>query len=258
MNFSGIYGQQQFYKGKEADWVEVQGLLGCNCYCDEEAFMQLQKEIRKFPPEGIHFIDSGNYHYMSRIWLEKIQEPFRLLVFDNHTDMQPPAFGGILSCGGWIAAALEELPFLNGVYLVGPDEEAFRQTDTELRKKVYFLSREALNRQPAEKNRQFFQDILPDMPLYISVDKDVLRPGDAQTSWSQGDMKLSELLDYLEITAGALTGKGQRLLGMDICGECDPAGEERGRVNDRANRALLEWFQTGTQKKYRSIKKEII
>ncbi len=243
MDFSGIYGWEQFYEKEEADWVEVQGLLGSNCYCDDEAYKQLREKIREFPAEGIHFIDSGNYHYMSRIWLEKIQEPFRLLVFDNHTDMQPPAFGGILSCGGWIAAALEELPFLKEVLLVGPDEEAFGQTDAELMKKVRFLSREALTGQPAEESRRFFEGIPSDLPLYVSVDKDVLRWGDAATSWSQGDMRLSELLDYLEITAGVLAGEGQRLLGMDICGECNPAQAEQSPANDCANRALLEWYR---------------
>ena len=47
--------------------------------------------------EGIHFLDSGNYHYVSKIWMEKIEEEFELLVLDHHTDMQPPMFGDILS-----------------------------------------------------------------------------------------------------------------------------------------------------------------
>lgn len=41
---------------------------------------------------GIHFIDSGNYHYMTRLWLTRMDQPFCLLVYDNHTDMQPPGF----------------------------------------------------------------------------------------------------------------------------------------------------------------------
>lgn len=242
MNFSGVYKQEHFYEDREITWVEVQGLSGCNCYCDDEAFRQLQEEIREFPAEGMHLIDSGNYHYMSRIWLEKIQEPFRLLVFDNHTDMQPPAFGGILSCGGWIAAALEELPLLQEVILVGPDEEAFGQVDAEWRKRVHFLSRETLREQTKEENSRFFRETPMDLPLYLSIDKDVLCTEDADTAWSQGDMHLSELLEYLGVLGCVLEEKSGRLLGMDVCGECDPARAERSRVNDRANRALLEWF----------------
>lgn len=95
MNFSGIYRQQQFWRTGEIQrqnisWVEVQELTGSNCYCDEEAAKVLKEKLKKFSAEGMHFIDSGNYHYMSRIWLEKLETPFRLVAFDNHTDMQLP------------------------------------------------------------------------------------------------------------------------------------------------------------------------
>ena len=46
--------------------------------------------------------------------MEKIDMPFRLILFDNHTDMQPPAFGGLLSCGGWAAEALEKTSSFTG------------------------------------------------------------------------------------------------------------------------------------------------
>ena len=55
-----------------------------------------------------------------------------------------PAFGGILSCGGWIAAALEEVEKLEHVILIGPDEAAYEQVDETLKRKVTFLSREKL------------------------------------------------------------------------------------------------------------------
>ena len=50
--------------------------------------------------EGIHFLDSGNYHYVTKLWLDQVKEPFDLLVLDHHTDLQQPMFGDILSCGG--------------------------------------------------------------------------------------------------------------------------------------------------------------
>ena len=107
MNMSGIYREEKFWKGQETVWVEAEDITGTNCYCDEDARTEISCRIDKFSSEGVHFIDSGNYHYLTRLWIGKIKQPFRLLVFDNHTDMQPPAFGGLLSCGGWIAAALE-------------------------------------------------------------------------------------------------------------------------------------------------------
>ena len=241
MNFSGIYKNQNFYKNyaeEEISWTELSDLSGCNCYCDAEASDRIRKEIQAFTGNGIHFIDSGNYHYMTRLWLEKLQIPFRLLVFDNHTDMQPPAFGGLLSCGGWIAASLEELPLLQEVILVGPDEEAYTQVEPDLQQKVLFLSREKLSTMTAEEKEGFFNNLSEDLPLYVSVDKDVLCKGDASTTWSQGDMHLSELMSFLELVL-----ERQNILGMDVCGECDMDSCSEDFLNDHANEAILRLWE---------------
>ncbi len=239
MNFSGIYKQQQFWQTGEIQrnisWVEVQELPGSNCYCDGDAMETLRQKLEEFDADGIHFIDSGNYHYMSRIWLEKLNTPFRLVVFDNHTDMQPPAFGGLLSCGGWVAASLEELPLLKEVLLVGPDQEAFDQTELVLQEKVRFLSRERLREMTMEEKVLFFEELSVDLPVYLSVDKDVLCAEDASTTWSQGDMTLEELGQFVAILL-----EKQDILGMDVCGECDPDACEGDHLNDLANRELLE------------------
>ena len=107
MDFSGIYQEEQFYEGEQISWIDLSDISGTNCYCDGDAQAQILERMEKYPVSGIYFIDSGNYHYMSRIGIGRVKEPFNLLVFDNHTDMQLPAFGGLLSCGGWIASALE-------------------------------------------------------------------------------------------------------------------------------------------------------
>ena len=240
-NFSGIYKNQNFYKNyaeEEIFWTELSDLSGCNCYCDAEASDRIRKEIQAFTGKGLHFIDSGNYHYMTRLWLEKLQIPFRLLVFDNHTDMQPPAFGGLLSCGGWIAASLEELPLLQEVILVGPDEEAYTQVELDLQQKVLFLSREKLSTMTTEEKEGFFNNLSEDLPLYVSVDKDVLCKGDASTTWSQGDMHLSELMSFLELVL-----ERQNILGMDVCGECDMDSCSEDFLNDHANEAILRLWE---------------
>ena len=237
MNFTGIYEEQQFHREKAPVWLELKKLSGCSCYCDQEAAETLRAQIKKLPADGIHFLDSGNYHYMSLLWLEKVETPFRLILFDNHTDMQPPAFGGLLSCGGWAAEALENLPFLKELILVGPDQESFQMTDPELRKRVRFLSREKLAEFSRDEANCFFAELPRDLPCYLSVDKDVLCPGDASTSWSQGDMRLEEITEYLHVIF-----KSQPILGMDVCGECDPDSGGDCRCNDRANEKLLDLY----------------
>ena len=248
MDISGIYAEETFYEGKDVYWLSLGDISGTNCYCDSDAMEEIRNRISDFSPKGIHFLDSGNYHYMSRIWIEKIERPFRLLVFDNHTDMQLPAFGGLLSCGGWIAAALNELPNLKEVILIGPDEEAYSQVEEDLKKKVYFLSREKLaqlnklsavmhNKEHAAEIKAFQSKL----PLYISIDKDILRPGEADTSWSQGDITLEQLMMWIDltITCGKETGSG--LIGVDICGESDSRESTGSAANDKANAAILNY-----------------
>ena len=92
MNFSGIYREEEFWKNRQVSWIELQDVCGTNCYCDEEAIAEINKRTENYPTAGIHFIDSGNYHYMTRLWLTRMDQPFCLLVYDNHTDMQPPGF----------------------------------------------------------------------------------------------------------------------------------------------------------------------
>ena len=91
-----------------------------------------ERELSHLVRKDCIFLDSGNYHYLTKLWLELVKEPFELLVFDHHTDMQRPAFGGILSCGGWIREALETNENLKHVILVGPPETAMEETKREL------------------------------------------------------------------------------------------------------------------------------
>ena len=95
MDFSGIYQEEQFYEGEQISWIDLSDISGTNCYCDGDAQAQILERMEKYPVSGIYFMDSGNYHYMSRIGTGRVKEPFNLLVFDNHTDMQLPAFGGL-------------------------------------------------------------------------------------------------------------------------------------------------------------------
>jgi arginase family enzyme len=258
MDFSGIYDHQSFYRSDvvslsgepgdngfgEMSRVDLCGLSGTNCYCDDEAMQQIREAIREFPAEGIHFVDSGNYHYMSRIWLEKVTEPFRLVVFDNHTDMQPPAFGGILSCGGWIAAALEELPFLKEVILIGPDEEAYRTVDSIWKERVTWVSREQLAAWNGEELYSFLRQIPTDLPVYLSIDKDVLSQEELKTNWSQGDLRFEVLLQCLVSMEETVCGQGSRILGMDVCGECDVDHPDKIIESDRINSQLLAFWLT--------------
>ncbi len=89
MNFTHVYEQESFTKNKKFVWIDCTDITGTDCYCDKDAMRILKERIATFPPEGIHFIDSGNHHYMSKLWTDKITSPFSLVVFDHHPDMLP-------------------------------------------------------------------------------------------------------------------------------------------------------------------------
>lgn len=234
MNFSGVYGRQSFYEGREAAWLDCSEIPGTNCYCDPEAEREIKGRIGALGPEGIHFLDSGNYHYLSKLWTDMIREPFELLVFDNHTDMQPPMFGDILSCGGWVQAALEENSLLRRVTLIGPPARAFEEVSAgSLGERLTWVSREEiLGGKELQKSP---------LPLYISIDKDVLSCREASTNWDQGEMSLETLSVVIKRAAS-----GRRVIGWDVCGEDPERMEEEASValSDRCNRAILEILES--------------
>ena len=62
-----------------------------------------------------------------------------------------------------------------------------------------------------------------EVPLYISIDKDVLDTEELLTNWDQGTMQLTTLLDTLKRLCG-----GKKVLGVDICGLMPMSAEEGG------------------------------
>ena len=196
MNFSGIYREEDFWEDQEPVWLDFQRLQGVNCYCTPEAEAAIKEKICDLPVQGIHFLDSGNYHYLSKFWLEKIQEPFSLLVFDNHTDMQEAAFFGLLSCGSWAGEVLDTHELLSHICVAGPGLKDFREYKGQAWAKLTRICREELSDGGEEILREFLETD-PDLPLYISIDKDVLRKEEARTNWDQGELALDQLLKLL-------------------------------------------------------------
>lgn len=264
MNFSGVYEIQGLKAAleKKVDSVvaeaenmtakpeitqlDCKDIPGTNCYCDSLAEEEIGKRIAPFGPEGIHFLDSGNYHYLTKLWLELVKVPFELLVFDHHTDMQRPAFGGILSCGGWIWEALETNDNLKHVILVGPPQAAMEETKKELAED----GEELLEKVTWISEEEFLQNVeKPDwiqklcgqcnvtgaeadekelLPLYISIDKDILSESEGKTNWDQGNVVLDQVLQFIDVYMQQTPGR--QFIGMDICGEDPEADNEEGQA----------------------------
>lgn len=226
MHMSGAYLPQNFFVKKEAVELDCRNIQGTNCYLDDEAKDELRQRIAPYGAEDVHFLDSGNYHYLSLLWLEKIEKPFSLVLFDHHPDMQPPSFGQITSCGGWVLEALETLPNLQRVYMVGVDEKLFFRLESHPKVQL------GLDGIGEDAN-----------PVYVSFDKDVLSQEDAVCDWDQGEMTLKGALDIL----GQIKEK-HSFIGMDVCGEDskwqESVAEERTiAINETTNGILLEFWE---------------
>ena len=183
---------------------------GSRCYCSEEAGNEIRRLISTVPLEAVHYIGTGDFHYQTLFWLERIREPFSLILLDNHPDNQPGAFGEeLLSCGGWVREAMK-LPLLR-------DFTWLRRTSD--------YSPDA----PAQA-----------FPLYISIDLDILSPEYARTGWDQGDMSLTDLCRILTdiVSRSGSTGSGKGVIGADICGGMTGL-EGEGDTATELNRAAI-------------------
>ncbi len=197
---------------------------------------------------GIHYIDSGNTHYMTGLLTARIDEPFRLLLFDHHPDMQKPAFGSLLSCGSWLRSAIEENRNLRSVVMAGVDEVLAGQVmeadggkweiDGETGLWQGSWQDRPLTRIPTDilettESGKLLAYLSGDglLPLYLSIDKDVFSADEVRTNWDQGSLSTEGFFRVLR----ALCEGETPILGVDICGECDRrAGSEDYR------RALMQ------------------
>ena len=282
-DFTGVYAEQAFMQelrataetSKDVRWLDCTKIVGTDCYCDDDAIKEINESIDNAesnsksecdsiienrdnstndiaPQPSIHFFDNGNYHYMSKLWTDRVQEPFTLIVFDHHPDMQPPRFGGILSCGGWVKEVLDNNKFIQNVIIIGVKDELVETVREELSQsgeanileKVTFIKESELSTLPSiicsDSVNVFSSN------LYISIDKDALSPVYAATNWDQGTLTLDALKDSIT----ALT-TGRKILGIDICGERahDFEGDEHHTVqeadslNSELNRELVEFLK---------------
>lgn len=164
-------------------FADFSSLEGTNCYCSAESADQIRRAVAGLPLLAFHDIGTGDYHYQTLFWLERIAEPFSLVLFDHHPDDQDGAFGeDLLSCGGWVARA-RKLPFL--------------EKDVWIRDAADFPVLAAL----------------PELPVYLSLDLDVLSEQYARTDWDQGAMTLDEMQTALRALVST-----RRILGVDLCG----------------------------------------
>ena len=263
-DFTGVYTEQPFMQrlretvasNGDIHWLDCTKIEGTDCYCDDEAQDALNKMMDEgnatatntsaTSTPGIHFFDNGNYHYMSKLWTDRVQEPFDLIVFDHHPDMQPPRFEGILSCGGWIKEVLDHNKFVQNVIVIGVAdhlveeirEDLLQANAAEILNRVTFIRESELKKHPENLSSLVCSELASVLSsnIYLSIDKDALSTAEAATNWDQGSLTFEQLAKTLKVLA-----ENRKILGIDICGErARDMGFEDTAAADALNNTLNE------------------
>jgi hypothetical protein len=191
----------------------------------------IDKFDREFESQVAPFIlyGSGDFHYLSALWIRRVAEPVIVISFDNHPDwdIRPPKWG----CGGWVNRALE-LPNVRHVSVWGCGNFEYwwprnifgnRRAEREGKLTVHPWAdeRPAQDRQRRgailrENWRDHFEEFVNGLRganVYVTIDMDCLRAEEAVTNWESGRFAVVDLAWAL----GKLR-ESSRIIAGDICG----------------------------------------
>lgn len=237
-----------------AEVLDLSALDGTNCYCSNESEVSISAAIDSLGGEKrINWIDTGDYHYLSAITTGKIDQDYILLVLDHHPDTQEPAFEGMLSCGGWVREAFRRQAGadaehinrgrLKQVLLVGinPDLELefidMIMDDVLAIDEFEFKGLDAESIKISADTKDMLSLLSPGLPVYISLDLDVLSEKFARTNWDQGRMSPDEVKAIIKAVVGR-----REVLGVDVCGGIT-AAKGGTDADGQLNAALRADFQ---------------
>lgn len=189
----------------------------------------------------ITLLGSGDFHHVTLALLRRLRQPFNLLVLDKHPDWLRGL--PMLHCGAWLSHAAR-LPNVRRIFHLGGDknfDNACRLlAPTKLLESGKIVTLPAvrtfqtgfwrgLPHQPLRSHfdRTIDRDRLEELlwpyleeldrlPLYISLDKDVMWMPESITNWDSGQLDLTEVQEILQFF---LKAAGNDLIGMDIVGD---------------------------------------
>lgn len=184
---------------------------------------------------GTVFMGSGDFHHLSLPLIERATAsgpPATVVVFDNHPDNMRFPFG--VHCGSWVwrVASLPQVAHVHVVGITSSDIGLAHSWENHLRplyrKRVTYWSTgvaidwaRRLGLGQAVRGFASSGDLLDafiaqitasSMPVYLSIDKDVLDPADAMTNWDAGCLRAGEMISVI----GRLR---DRLVGSDVTGD---------------------------------------
>ncbi len=167
----------------------------------------------------VHLFGSGDFHHLTLMMLEQLPGRFLLVVFDNHLDCS--SFGPAYHCGNWLYHAAKQPNCRMVLHCGATDGDGFSRrydgTRGLIRKgKIKQVSGpDMTGRGSAERFMQLLAVHNPEyLPVYVSIDKDVLLQEEAPGDWDNGVMSRVQLRGMLERIV-----RTYPLAGADITGE---------------------------------------
>lgn len=242
INFTNTYPRENLNEIENTEWIDCSDISGTDMYCTNDAAKEIWNRLKNYSEKGIHFIDSGNYHYVTEFFVEKIDYKFSLVLFDYHNDMQIPMIHTFTTCGEWARDVLEKNENLEQLILIGPKQDTIDEIcglEEKIRKKLVCISLQQLEEKSALKK---LDEIKDNIPFYISIDKDVLSRHYAKTNWNQGNMSVELIKKILKKFL-----ENHDIIGADICGErsiYEPIPEfvEDRAINKKTNKILYDFL----------------
>ncbi|UQD50966.1 arginase family protein [Bacillus methanolicus] len=238
LNFDETYFSQQSLRSIPHESIDFLNLQHVHLFCEKDSLKEIERRLSERKQKGITFIGNGNYHYVTYLLLKEIHTPFTLVLFDNHPDidMSEGTTEKIISCGSWVSFALEHIPMMKQVIIVGPSSAKIASSES-LKVTIF-----PFDRQQNYSSKLILSTIQTDT-VYISIDKDVLNKSDAVTNWDQGFMNIHTLIQYVQDIL-----KNKDIYGVDICGEAPstpnnfflPTYKDSIQKNETANIKILQ------------------
>ncbi|WP_047986406.1 arginase family protein [Ornithinibacillus californiensis] len=250
LNFDGAYSKQSFYKSSSDNWINFDFMRNISLFCERGSLQDITDRLIEHKQDGICYLGSGNYHYVSYILQSQMKLPYTLILFDHHTDILPAPSENLISCGSWVLESLKTLPMLKKVYILGVSEETNQNIPESVQDKVVIYTKNSLQTNLSTITKSMIKNI-PTEAVYISMDKDVLDTKDAMTGWDHGTLRLKQMLKMVKELS-----KSKDFRGVDVCGEypVNPMNEYQKETqealdkNNYANGQILNYIKRWTGK----------
>lgn len=251
LNFDdSVIKQQGLLSQYKAEIIDLKSVgRQARFWMGEKTKFFIDECIRHSAKDSATFLGSGDFHHISSLLIDQFKDPLSVIIFDHHPDWDtlPPKFG----CGSWVSRILEKNNIakvvllgvssddISGFWIQTGNLASLKNDRLEIFPYAHKPSRVYLRDIPQNnslilekkylstiirwqelKNKnleEFFLQLinrLPDKKVYISIDKDCLKPDYALTNWEEGHFGIEELLMFLGMAKRKLD-----IVGVDITGD---------------------------------------